>query len=77
MIVVQKHCEDGSRCASCARTGVDVFDCYVAVDGSDDNKDECSYFEEVANSDVVKFDLESSFMEALLFAKNKTFFCES
>ena len=81
-----KHCEDGSKCASCARSGVDVFDCYAAVDGSDDNKDECSvdknvcsYFQEVANSDVVKcdFPLFIFFMEALLFVKNKTFFCES
>ena len=54
--MVQKHCKDGSKCASCASSGVDVFDCYAAVDGSDDNKDECSvdknicsYFEAVAN----------------------------
>ena len=33
-----KHCEDGSKCASCASSGVDVFDCYATVDGSDDNK---------------------------------------
>ena len=83
----RKHREDGSKCASCASSGVDVCDCYAAVDGSDDNKDECtvdknvcSYLEAVANSDVVKCDLESSFRlwkPSLLFAKNKTFFCES
>ena len=63
-----KHSEDGSKCASCASSGVDFFDCYVAVDGSDDNNDECSvdknvrsYFEAVANSDAVKCDLESLF----------------
>ena len=26
-----KHCEDGSKCASCASSGVDGFDCYAAV----------------------------------------------
>ena len=75
-----KHCEDGRKCVSCASSGVDVFDCYAAVDGSDDNKDEysvdknvCSDLEAVANSDVVKCDLENS-SGGLIFREKQNVF---